>query len=168
MINSITYESPLGNIFLISKNKKLIGAFLEGNKPFFDNNEITDNEDEILFKSRNWLDRYFKGENPQINELDLAPSGTKFRKEVWKVLCDIPYGKTITYGEIARKIAAERGIEKMSAQAIGGALKNNPIPIIIPCHRVIGSDGSLTGYAGGLDRKIFLLRHENPDFSFKE
>ena len=95
-----------------------------------------------------------------INELDLAPEDTSFRCEVWKMLCKIPYGETTTYKDIASEIAKNRGIEKMSAQAVGGAVGHNPISIIIPCHRVIGSNGKLTGYAGGLDKKIFLLNHE--------
>jgi methylated-DNA-[protein]-cysteine S-methyltransferase len=93
--------------------------------------------------------------------LDLAPEGTNFRCEVWKILCEIPYGKTTSYADIALKIAKNRGIEKMSSQAVGGAVGHNPISIIIPCHRVIGSNGKLTGYAAGLDKKIFLLKHEN-------
>lgn len=93
--------------------------------------------------------------------MDLAPKGTSFRREVWKILCEIPYGETTTYKDIASKIAKKRGIERMSAQAIGGAVGHNPLSIIIPCHRVIASNGKLTGYAAGLDKKIFLLKHEN-------
>ena len=90
----------------------------------------------------------------------LKLSGTPFRMSVWRILLSIPYGHTLTYGDIARQIAAERGVHTMSAQAVGGAVGHNPISIIVPCHRVIGTDGSLTGYAGGMDRKILLLRHE--------
>ncbi|MCI9156887.1 MAG: methylated-DNA--[protein]-cysteine S-methyltransferase, partial [Lawsonibacter sp.] len=110
-----------------------------------------------------WLDRYFAGERPAISELPLAPIGSEFRKEVWQVLCEIPYGETTTYGEISQKIAARRGLERMSAQAVGGAVGHNPISIIVPCHRVVGSNGSLTGYAGGLQKKIKLLTHEGVD-----
>ena len=112
-----------------------------------------------------WLDRYFAGENPQISELPLAPSGSDFRQMVWKILCDIPSGQTTTYGEIAKKIAARTGRSTMSAQAVGGAVGHNPISIIIPCHRVVGTNGSLTGYAGGIDKKIALLELEGVDMT---
>lgn len=162
MINTIHYTSPLGDILLASRNEKLIGAWFEGQKYYLSNisGGIVEKEDEILSKTKDWLDRYFNGEKVLINELDLAPEGTSFRCEVWKMLCKIPYGETTTYKDIASEIAKNRGIEKMSAQAVGGAVGHNPISIIIPCHRVIGSNGKLTGYAGGLDKKIFLLNHE--------
>ena len=102
-----------------------------------------------------WLDRYFNGEKPKISELSLAPRGSDFRQEVWKILCEIPYGQTLTYGQIASKIS-----KTMSAQAVGGAVGHNPISILIPCHRVLGANGKLTGYAGGLDKKIELLKLE--------
>ena len=166
MINFSNYKSPIGNISLASKDNKLIGLWFEGQKYYLANvnEEITENEDEILIKTKNWLDDYFTGNEPSIKELDLAPKGTEFRKNVWKILCEIPYGKTVTYKDIACEIAQKRGIEKMSAQAVGGAVSHNPISVIIPCHRVIGSNGSLTGYAGGIDRKLFLLKHENTSF----
>ena len=147
-------------MLLVSKNNRLVRvSFIS--EEYSLSNEIPD--DEVLVKTRKWLDSYFKGEKPSINELDLAPEGTDFRCEVWKILCEIPYGETITYGEIASLIAQNRGIEKMSAQAVGGAVGHNPIAIIIPCHRVIGADG-LGGYAGGRKRKEFLLKLENPNF----
>ena len=165
MINSTHYSSPIGKILLVSKNNRLIGAWFEGQKYFSPGIDGTvERDDEILLKAQDWLDRYFNGEKPAIGELDLAPEGTDFRCEVWNILREIPYGKTLSYNDIAQKIAQKRGIEKMSAQAVGGAVAHNPISIIIPCHRVVGSDGSLTGYAGGLDRKLFLLKHENPKF----
>lgn len=165
MINLTHYSSPIGEILLASKNNKLIGVWFEGQKYFsLDTERTVEKEDEILLKSQDWLDKYFNGEKPSIGELDLAPNGTDFRCEVWDILHEIPYGKTITYKEIALKIVQKRGIKKMSPQAVGGAVAHNPLSIIIPCHRVVGSDGSLTGYAGGLDRKIFLLKHENPEF----
>ena len=166
MINSLHYSSPIGDILLASKDNKLIGAWFEGQKYYLANvsEELNRKEDKILIKTKKWLDMYFNCEKPSINELDLAPNGTEFRKEVWKILCEIPYGKTITYNDIAHIIAKERGIEKMSAQAVGGAVSHNPISVIIPCHRVIGSNGSLTGYAGGIDKKLFLLKHENSSF----
>lgn len=106
-----------------------------------------------------WLDLYFAGKKPDFTP-QLSLHGSPFREMVWAVLRTIPYGETTTYGEIAAKIAAQRGVAKMSAQAVGGAVGHNPIAIIVPCHRVIGKDGSLTGYAGGLQRKEWLLRHE--------
>lgn len=162
MINTKHYTSPIGDILLASKNEKLIGAWFEGQRYYLsDFEDITENEDKILSRTINWLDRYFNGDKPSVNELDLAPEGTDFRCEVWKMLCEIPYGKTTTYKEIADRIAEKRGVEKMAAQAVGGAVGHNPIAIIIPCHRVVGSKGNLTGYAAGLDKKKFLLRHEN-------
>ncbi|WP_149730694.1 methylated-DNA--[protein]-cysteine S-methyltransferase [Methanobrevibacter millerae] len=159
MINSTYYRSPLGEMLLASKNNKLIGAWFEGQKYYLANiNEnIIEKEDEILIKTVNWLDDYFKGNKPSINGLDLAPEGSDFRLKVWEILREIPYGETITYGEIAKRISKEG---KMSAQAVGGAVAHNPISIIIPCHRVVGANGKLTGYAGGIDRKRFLLEHE--------
>ena len=163
MINTLNYISPLGDILLVCENEKLIGAWFEGQKYYLDNisGDLVEKEDDILSKTKDWLDRYFDGEKPLINELDLAPKGTSFRREVWKILCEIPYGETTTYKDIASKIAKNQGIEQMSAQAIGGAVGHNPLSIIIPCHRVIASNGKLTGYAAGLDKKIFLLKHEN-------
>ncbi len=166
MINTTHYKSPLGDILLASKDKKLIGAWFEGQKYYLANisQVLVEKEDKILIKTKKWLDSYFNGEKPSIDELNLKPQGSDFRLEVWKILCEIPYGETTSYKDIASKIAENRGIEKMSAQAVGGAVGHNPISIIIPCHRVIASDGALTGYAGGLDKKIFLLKHENAEF----
>ena len=120
---------------------------------------------EIFIKVKQWLDRYFNGERPDINELPMNLIGSEFRKSVWEILKQIPYGEVTTYGNIAKEMAKKLKKEKMSAQAIGGAVGHNPISIIIPCHRVVGADGSLTGYAGGLDKKIKLLMHENVDMS---
>ena len=152
-----------GKILLASKDNKLIGLWIEGQKYYLEKlkEEIQEKEDDIiLVKAKKWLDRYFKGEKPQISELDLAPIGSDFAKNVWKLLCEIPYGEVTTYGEIAKKVAKIMNKSRMSAQAVGGAVGHNPISIIIPCHRVIGTNGSLTGYAGGIDKKIFLLKHE--------
>ena len=159
MINSTYYHSPLGEMLLASKNNKLMGAWFEGQKYYLANiNEnIMEKEDEALVNAVNWLNDYFKGNKPLINDLDLAPEGSDFRLKVWKILREIPYGETITYGEIAKRISKDG---KMSAQAVGGAVAHNPISIIIPCHRVVGANGKLTGYAGGIDRKRFLLEHE--------
>ena len=163
MIYISHYPSPLGDILLASLNNELIGLWFEGQKYYLAsiNEEMQEkNDEEIFLKTKNWLDRYFKGGQPNIKELSLNPIGSDFRKKVWKILCDIPYGKTITYKEIAEKLAKEKGLKSMSAQAIGGAVGHNPISIIIPCHRVVGSNGKLTGYAGGLDKKEYLLKLE--------
>ena len=117
----------------------------------------------MLLQAKKWLDRYCNGEKPDISELPLAPMGSDFRKEVWDILCTIPYGEVMTYGQIADIIAKRHGKAKMSAQAVGGAVGHNPVSLIIPCHRVVGTNGSLTGYAGGLGKKITLLKHEGVD-----
>lgn len=163
MIYTSHYLSPLGDILLASKNNELIGLWFEGQKYYLANMKeemIEKNDEEILIKTKNWLDRYFQGEKPDVKELTLNSIGTDFRKDVWNILCEIPYGQTITYKEIAEKLAKERGLKSMSAQAVGGAVGHNPISIIIPCHRVIGKSGNLTGYAGGLDKKEYLLKLE--------
>ena len=148
---------------LASKDNKLIGLWIEGQKYYLGKlkEEIQEKDDEIiLVKAKKWLDRYFKGEKPQISELYLEPNGSDFAKNVWKLLCEIPYGVVTRYGEIAKKVSKIKNKSTMSAQAVGGAVGHNPISIIIPCHRVIGANGSLTGYAGGIDKKMFLLKHE--------
>lgn len=121
-------------------------------------------ETEILTETIKWLDMYFSGEEPNFTP-PLHPSGSSFRQAVWQILLQIPYGQTITYGEIARKIAETKNTSRMSAQAVGGAVGHNEISIIIPCHRVVGTNGSLTGYAGGIDKKISLLELEHTDMS---
>ena len=168
MIYTTHYRSPIGDILIASKNDKLIGLWIENQKYYLAGlkEDIMENDNiEILNKTKNWLDRYFLNERPEINELELEPAGSDFRKSVWKILCKIPYGKVITYNDIAKEIAREKGIETMSAQAVGGAVSHNPISIIIPCHRVVGSNGSLTGYAGGIEKKIKLLELEDVDMS---
>ena len=152
-------NSDLGTLTLAADGNKLIGLWIEGQKYFLSTigeGVPRDDNNTAIVKAKNWLDRYFRGERPSISELELAPSGSEFRCAVWKVLCGIPYGEVITYGEIAKEI----GLSSMLAQAVGSAVGHNPISIIIPCHRVVGTNGSLTGYAGGIDKKIFLLRHE--------
>ena len=163
MIYTSSYYSLVGKILISSKNNRLIGLWIEGQKYFPKNlKEKVQNKDseEILVKTKKWLEKYFNKEKPEITELELEPIGGEFRKRVWKILCEIPYGKVITYGEIARRVARETNKKSMSAQAIGGAVGHNPISIIIPCHRVVGSNGNLTGYAGGIDKKIKLLELE--------
>lgn len=156
--------SLIGNITLACDNKEnLVGLWLEGQKYFggtIDSQLIENNDLKIFKKTKNWLNRYFKREKPQISQLPLSPIGSDFRQRIWQILCDIPYGKVCTYGQIAKVIAKEQGKEKMSAQAVAGAIAHNPISIIIPCHRVVSSNGSLAGYAGGIKTKIKLLQHE--------
>ena len=168
MIYTSNYNSPIGKILLASKNGKLIGLWIEGQKYYLNkvDEEIKEKDDEvILIKAKKWLDKYFCGEKPEISELDLDPIGSEFAKNVWKILCEIPYGEVTTYGKIAKKMAKLMNKEFMSSQAVGGAVGHNPISIIIPCHRVIGSNGDLTGYAGGIDKKIKLLEHENANIN---
>lgn len=168
MIYRTDYESPLGRVTLASDGESIVGLWLEGQKYFGDtvNGEMHREDRLAIFtKTRDWLDRYFRGEKPAIAEILLAPAGNRFRQEVWKILCDIPYGEVMTYGAIARMIAERLGREKMSAQAVGGAVGHNPVSIIIPCHRVVGANGSLTGYAGGIRTKIRLLEHEKADMT---
>ncbi|MCI8276672.1 MAG: methylated-DNA--[protein]-cysteine S-methyltransferase [Clostridia bacterium] len=166
MIYKSYYQSPIGKLLLASKENKLMGLWIEGQKYYLGNlkEELQENNtEEILVKTKKWLDRYFDAEKPEISELELAPIGSEFRKNVWKLLCKIPYGEITTYKSIAENVAKLMNRKQMSAQAIGGAVGHNPISIIIPCHRVIGTDGSLTGYAGGIDKKIKLLKLEKVD-----
>ena len=168
MIYTSYYNSPVGKLLLASKNNKLIGVWIENQKYYLSNLKEKmqkKDDEEILIKTNNWLDRYFESKNPHISELDIEPIGTEFSKMVWTILCTIPYGKVITYGEIAKKISKAMNKDKLSAQAVGNAVAHNPISIIIPCHRVIGANGNLTGYAGGLDIKMRLLKHEGVDIS---
>ena len=163
MYYSTTYPSPLGLITIASTEDALVGLWIEGQKYFIGSlkEPLTERPDlPILIQTRQWLDRYFAEEQPSPTELKLAPIGGEFRQSVWSILCEIPYGQVITYGDIAKRIAAAKGIKTMSAQAVGGAVGHNPISIIIPCHRVIGTNGNLTGYAGGIDKKVWLLTHE--------
>ncbi len=164
MIYKTEYNSQIGKLTLASDGKNLIGVWLLGQKYFeatIDTYFEQNNNLEIFNKTKNWLNCYFKGEKPQISELPLAPKGSNFRQKVWEILCKIPYGETTTYKKIAEQISPT-----MSPQAVGGAVGHNPISIIIPCHRVIGTNGNLTGYAGGLKNKIWLLKHENAEINF--
>lgn len=156
-----TYQSPLGELFMAADDTGLTGIWFDGGKYYAEGLETGHEEKEIpaLEMAKRWLDSYFAGKEPDFMP-PLHMIGSPFRLSVWKYLLEIPYGETTTYGEIARKIAMEKGIERMSAQAVGGAVGHNPISIIVPCHRVIGADGGLTGYAGGLDKKVRLLTLE--------
>ncbi|HIR04078.1 MAG: methylated-DNA--[protein]-cysteine S-methyltransferase [Acutalibacteraceae bacterium] len=168
MYYSMRYLSPLGPLVVVSDGKHIVGLWMEGQKYFSDTIKETPTEKEslpALQAAKNWLDRYFSGQKPESGELLLAPAGGDFRQEVWDILRSIPYGRVTTYGQIAKAIAKKRRIKSMSAQAVGGAVGRNPISIMIPCHRVIGANGSLTGYAGGLSKKKKLLELENADMS---
>ncbi len=172
MLYYTNFKSPIGILTIVSDGESLIGLWIAGQKYFLGKVErrLTEKADLEIFKqTKIWLQDYFNGLNPSLCKLKLAPDGSDFAKEVWKVLLEIPYGETITYGEIAKIIAQNFGKRKMSAQAVGGAVGHNPISIIIPCHRVVGANGNLTGYAGGLNLKVKLLEHEGLDltkFSF--
>lgn len=158
------YTSPVGQLTLASDGDNLTGLWLAGQKYFcaaVDGHAQTENNLSIFNAAKEWLDGYFAGENPALSKLSLAPAGGDFRREVWKLLREIPYGTVTTYGEIAKKIALKMRKKSMSAQAVGGAVGHNPISIIIPCHRVIGGNGSLTGYAGGVHIKQKLLELES-------
>ena len=168
-VYSAAYRHPeLGELTLASDGDYIVGLWFEGQKYFgagADQRLEPGDGVPVLDAARVWLDRYFAGERPAIDELPLAPNGSSFRQRVWRKLAEIPYGQVRTYGDLAREIAQEDGKEKMSSQAVGGAVRHNPISIIIPCHRVVGADGSLTGYAGGVERKQRLLIHEGVDVS---
>lgn len=160
------YNSPLGKITFASNGKELTGLWFNGQKYFASTltKEYEQKNLPVFEQTAKWLDIYFSGKNPDFMP-PLFLSSTSFRNEVWKILLTIPYGKTMTYGEIAKLMAENRGVEKMSAQSVSGAVGHNPISIIVPCHRVVGTDGSLTGYAGGVDIKEKLLKFENVDMS---
>ena len=158
-----TYASPIGELIIASDGENLTGLWIKGQKYFPTAELELKDELPIFARVRDWLDRYFAGEKPDCSELPLSPAGSEFRQAVWKLLREIPYGQTVTYGELAKKAALLLGKERMSAQAVGGAVGHNPISIIVPCHRVVGTDGSLTGYAGGIGIKARLLKHEGAD-----
>lgn len=210
MIYRKTYESPIGKLFLAAGDEALIGLWIQGQKYFPERlfseqagvMDCTERDCGILAQTEGWLDQYFAGDRPDPAQLKLTPGMapgilapvSEFRRHVWKLLLEIPYGEVLTYGELARRLARNRGLvltgdkifqfphstdgiigqpalcgkenaitrqyNSMSAQAVGGAVGHNPLSIIIPCHRVVGADGSLTGYAAGVERKRWLLRLE--------
>lgn len=168
MYYSTTYPSPVGRLTLGSDGENLVGLWIEGQKYFKATvqGEGTEEESLPVFRAvRSWLDQYFAGEKPEASSLPLCPAGSGFRLAVWRILRQIPNGEVTTYGKIATQIAAQMGRETMSSQAVGGAVGHNPISIIVPCHRVVGASGSLTGYAGGISKKIQLLKLEGVDLS---
>jgi len=157
------YNSPLGGITMASEGTALTGLWFDGQKYFADGLDPEYEELEMLpvfDAARRWLDLYFSGRDPGFTPRLLMRTGSDFRRRVWELLLTIPFGHTLTYGEIARCMATRCGLPSMSAQAVGGAVGHNPVSLIIPCHRVVGADGSLTGYAGGIGRKEWLLRME--------
>ena len=159
------YASPFGPITLASDGTSLVGLWFDGQKYFADTLEDAHRQKSlpVFEEARRWLDLYFSGKEPGFLP-PLAPKATPFRKKVWDILLSIPYGQTMTYGEIAKTIAREQS-SRMSAQAVGGAVGHNPISIIVPCHRVVGTNGSLTGYADGIDKKVQLLTLEGVDMT---
>lgn len=168
MYCSTIYPSPIGLLTLACDEDSLTGLWIEGQK-YHGNvtaeTAVQHSDSPVLTAAKKWLDSYFAGKKPTPSQLPLAPFGSTFRRQIWDMLCEIPYGTVITYGGIAQKMAVKMNRKSMSCQAVGGAVGHNPISIIIPCHRVVGSKGSLTGYAGGIDRKIKLLELEGADMS---
>lgn len=166
MVYTCTYKSKLGDILLAADKIGLTGLWFTGQKYYANTllDEHISQETQILAEAKKWLDIYFFGKEPTFTP-QLHPAGSDFRQAVWQILLKIPYGQTITYGEIARQLAVKQGTSYMSAQAVGGAVGHNEVSIIIPCHRVVGSNGSLTGYAGGIEKKVALLKLEHTDMS---
>lgn len=158
------YSSPLGTILLVSDEIGLTGLWFEGQKYYANQLDPANEEKNSPFheQTKEWLAVYFSGKEPNFMP-PLHLTGTPFQLAVWELLRKIPYGKTVSYKEIAQNLAMQKNLPRMSAQAVGGAVGHNPISIIIPCHRVVGSNGSLTGYAGGIDKKIKLLTLEKAD-----
>ena len=162
MISLAYYDSPLGRITIAAKEEKICGAWFEGQKYFLSSLKEQQTQEKltpVLEQAQGWLDHYFLGEDIEM-DLPLLAEGTSFQKTVWEVLQTIPYGNTMTYGEVSREVSRLLGRDKMSAQAVGQAVGHNPISILIPCHRVLGKSGSLIGYAGGIGRKKSLLEME--------
>lgn len=159
---SAQYASPIGELTLVGDEAgNLAGLWIKGQKYFLGSlpeAPVPREDMPVLTQAKSWLDRYFAGRRPAPSELPLAPIGGAFRREIWKRLCEVPYGEVTTYGALSRSLSAPT-----SARAVGGAVGRNPISIIIPCHRVVGSGGRLTGYAGGLENKVWLLTHEGVD-----
>ena len=160
------YNSPLGGILLAADEIGLTGLWFDGQKYFARDlpAEHVEQNTPVISEAKRWLDIYFTGREPDFTP-PLHPIGSVFRQAVWEILLQIPYGQTTTYGEIARQLAAKLGLPRMSAQAVGGAVGHNEVSIIIPCHRVVGTSGSLTGYAGGIDKKVKLLELEHTDMT---
>lgn len=166
MLKSI-FQSELGDITILANDHGVIGVWFEDQAHFgagFDLDQVEVNDHHTVIKqTKAWLTAYFNGENPQLSTLPLNPQGTAYQQEVWSELQKVPYGQTITYQELADNVAARQSKGRGSARAVGGAVGRNPISIIVPCHRVVGTNGDLTGYAGGIGRKVRLLSLEGVD-----
>lgn len=164
MIYTSQYVSPLGAITLACDEEAVTGLWFNGQKRFGNilPPDTQGRERPLLKEAKKWLDIYFSGIEPDFLP-PLHYDSTPFRKAVCDIMLTIPYGRTMTYGDIAARVAHQRGLEKMSAQAVGGAVGHNPISLMIPCHRVVGTGGSLTGYGGGIARKVKLLELEHVD-----
>ena len=164
----LEFNSPFGTYTIVSFNENILGIWLFNQKFFggrFDISSIETKETNSLKLAKNWLTEYFEGKNPSISNLPLCFEGSEFQKEVFKILLKIPYGKLVRYGDISKKLAKIRGLKKMSSRAVGAAIGKNPISIVVPCHRVIGSKGKLTGYSGGIETKSNLLKLEGIDLN---
>ncbi len=161
MFYQTVYPSPLGEITLVCDEGALVSLSLPGQRGF--PRAVLAGEHPILAQATQWLDAYFAGNAPSPAALPLRPEGTEFRRLIWGLLLEIPYGKTVSYGALAKKAAEILGKPRLSAQAVGQAVGANPIAIVVPCHRVVGADGSLTGYAGGIHYKRSLLQLEAPE-----
>ena len=164
MIYTCKYASPLGSITLAGDGDALTGLWFDGQRYFGSTlpADAKEGRSPVFDEARRWLDVYFSGHEPDFTP-PLHLAGSPFQRTVWALLGQIPYGETTTYGALAQTLAARVGLASMSAQAVGGAVGHNPVSIIVPCHRVVGADGSLTGYAGGIERKIVLLCLEGAD-----
>lgn len=160
------YHSPLGSMTISSNGSEITGLWFDGQKYFGDTlpKDCGEKNLPVFEKTKQWLDIYFSGKEPDFTP-PLKMETTPFRKAVWEIMLTIPFGQTMTYGRIAEIIAEQRGLPQMSAQAVGGAVGHNAISIIIPCHRVVGANGNLTGYAGGIEKKVQLLTIEKADMS---
>lgn len=163
------YASPLGAMLMAADETGLTGLWFEGQKYYARglDPEHEERETPAISSTKRWLDIYFAGQQPDFTP-PLHLVGTDFQTAVWDILLTVPYGETLTYSEIAAQIAARQGRGHMSAQAVGGAVGRNPISIIVPCHRIVGKSGDLTGYAGGVEKKISLLRLEKADLPVLE
>ena len=160
------YKSPLGGITLASDGTSLIGLWFDDQR-FFAASLSPDQEEKplpVFEQTVRWLDLYFSGRDPGFTP-PVSIRATEFRQSVCKIMLTIPYGRTMTYGKIAEIIAQQKGVPRMSAQAVGGAVGHNPVSLIVPCHRVIGANSALVGYGSGLDRKSALLSLEHADLS---
>lgn len=166
MMYTAHYDSPLGGILLAADEVGLTGLWFESSRYFADilDADQTEQKTDVLAETKHWLDVYFSGREPDFTP-PLHLIGSPFRQAVWELLLQIPYGQTVTYGALAQKLAEKQGKARMSAQAVGGAVGHNEVSIIVPCHRVVGTNGSLTGYGGGIEKKVGLLQLEHADMS---